>query len=561
MHLNQQIHSAFLLPSFSSTSRPSPRRLSAVEKHKRRLKRYAAAEARLARLDDPSPSPNEIQADALRYASSGLAVHVSHARLGLRTILGAGRRDDARWMAERRLTTLESLQAHLSSKSVAEDKHDVTDSLRRYEANLVRFLGTCKGDGLVPVYTQARRHHPPRLTGGEVSRRYMSAQSPMQLHPSGPLPVAPSTRSDWPWDTRVRSILMYPTPLKRKTTPPLKIFTESPPPSARLSASSTGTGSSRSPTETETPLTEPDDDEDYRFPLATKPQSRVSYSPAPRWQTDTPLTEPDDDEDESEDESEVEYPIFKPQSRVSYTPKPRLQTRSAPVAPVAASSRRLPTPPTAGTGYSDRPLPTIRPGSSVQQPAMPEYTWLVDPSTWERESSWRGDGWEVSSSPPASSSASPTRSSSPSPTSTVHTDFQPPPTAAAASPSAAFGTPLLDARQPPPPPVHRRGHAPREAPPCEATPRQAPPGEATPCAAPALGALPTEEALPQLLLVFLASHAARAREPPGGRARVGAQEGERQEFGGVMDGLPARGLFCVHLGRTEDGRLRTPYWH
>ncbi|KAJ7503560.1 hypothetical protein B0H11DRAFT_2358091 [Mycena galericulata] len=183
---------------------------------------------------------SQLRAEAINYATCSVAAQVSDARISLRGIRVSGRRDGARWMAEHRLAALESLQTELE-KSWARGKDDEGDSLRRRESNLVRFLGVRRDEGLATT---------------EDDRRCMTVGSPMKLQ-SDAMPAPPTARSEWPWETRVRAVLLHPAP--KLPTPPLRVLTE---PSTSPAPLSTPTSGSYSPIEPETPLTEPEDDND-----------------------------------------------------------------------------------------------------------------------------------------------------------------------------------------------------------------------------------------------------------------------------------------------------------
>ncbi|KAJ7432521.1 hypothetical protein B0H11DRAFT_2260594 [Mycena galericulata] len=342
----------FPLSPVSAVSRISPKCQSPFEKHKRRLVRYNAAESRLAQLPNPSTlSPSQLRAEAINYATCSVAAQVSDARLSLRGIRVSGRRDGARWMAEHRLAALESLQTELE-KSWARGKDDEGDSLRRRESNLVRFLGVRRDEGLVPVFTRTRGRRPNHgQATTEDDRRCMTVGSPMKLQ-SDAMPAPPTARSEWPWETRVRAVLLHPAP--KLPTPPLRVLTE---PSTSPAPLSTPTSGSYSPIEPETPLTEPEDD---------------------------------NDEDEYED-----YPIFALDSVRSYN-------QWQPRRPLPSSSKLLPAAKPPPTG----PLPPLATNLSPDA----SYAWLADPSTWTSSSGWHGDGWEISpaSASSSSSTASPT---------------------------------------------------------------------------------------------------------------------------------------------------------
>ncbi|KAJ7116565.1 hypothetical protein C8R44DRAFT_211113 [Mycena epipterygia] len=399
----------FPLSPISAASNFTPDDQSPFEKHKRRLRRYHAAESVLARLPVPEPklSPRQRHADAIRYATFSVASHVTDARLCLRAIRSSGRRDSARWMAEHRLAALESLQAELASSSL-EHVDSEADTLRRREANLVRFLGARRGDGLVPIFTRTRglrNHHH----AGETERRCMTVGSPMKLQSETVL-VAPTAGIQWPWETRVRSVLLCPAAPKPPVSP-LRILTETETASRMSSATpSTPTSGTLSPIEPETPLTELEDEEEEEDDL---------YEDYPMFK--------EVDSARSSRSSE-DYPMFKKVDSArshSYSqPPPRL-------------------PPLTTT-----PLPsTLSPDAT--------YAWLTDPSTWANPSSsrWHGDGWEVaptSASSAASSTASPASGSpTPSPTARVPTSSPTTRTPSPPPPSPARPQTL------PPPPAHR----------------------------------------------------------------------------------------------------------
>ncbi|KAJ7881058.1 hypothetical protein B0H14DRAFT_3763256 [Mycena olivaceomarginata] len=340
---------------------------SPFEKHKRRLRRYTAAESGLARLPAPSPlSPSQLRNNAVQYAASSVAIHIREARQSLRALRNSGRRDSTRWMAEHRLTALESLQAELVASSSAQYREDAR--AKREEANLVRFLGVRKGDELVPVFTRKHglRRPPSTTTTTGPERRHITSGSPMQLQ-AEVMPVRHTARSEWPWETRVRSVLLNPTPAT-----PLRIHT----PTSSMALSTPTSGIFSSIGDPETPLTEVENDSE--------------------------------EEEEEEDEYE-DYPTFRVDSARSDSPdslewhRPRGPRHRPP-----SRSSKLPLPPPAPA--PQRPLPPLATNLTPDS----SYAWLADPSTWASPgtSAWRGDGWEVVPvSATASAFATPTSAS------------------------------------------------------------------------------------------------------------------------------------------------------
>ncbi|KAJ6468319.1 hypothetical protein C8R45DRAFT_1018288 [Mycena sanguinolenta] len=260
----------FPLSAVSDVFKLSPDSQSPLEKQKRRLRRYTAAESLLARTPAPSPpSPSQIRANAAKFAASSVAMHVRDARQSLNAVRKSGRRDGTRWMAEHRLATLEALQAELSASSAAQ-VGSTEDNARR-EANLVRFLAMRKSDGRVPVFTRPPGRRPPALAAGDAQRRHITAKSPMQLQ-AEVMPVQQTTRSEWPWETRVRSVLLNPP--KPPTTVPLR-----PTSSVALSTPTSDTFSCS--TDPETPLTEFEEEE----------EEEDDYEDYPVFRADSALSE------------------------------------------------------------------------------------------------------------------------------------------------------------------------------------------------------------------------------------------------------------------------------
>ncbi|KAJ7056724.1 hypothetical protein C8F01DRAFT_1372701 [Mycena amicta] len=331
-----------------------------LEKQKYRLRRYTAAETRLARLPDPvALSPAQLHVAAIKFAIRSLALHIFESQQLLREATRNGTRDEVRWMVEHRVAALELLQGDLSTQL----KQGVVDTALkeddRSEANLVRFLGSAK---VVPVFTR-RVRRPPQSRAAAASaaeRRRMVSASPMQLT-TGASPIPQQTpRSEWSWETRIRAVLLYPSP-KPPQLPPAQ--TES------LHMSS------RSTTETPTSL------------LWTSTPTSETFSPIEDPpDPDTPLTELGDifeeDEDEEDDAFE-DYPTFHHDSALS---------SDQPWRPSAARGKAFPVP-------APPPLATdFRPDVT--------YGWLADPSTWASPSAWHGDGWEVPSPSHSRSSSS-----------------------------------------------------------------------------------------------------------------------------------------------------------
>ncbi|KAJ7672245.1 hypothetical protein DFH06DRAFT_1467758 [Mycena polygramma] len=348
-----------LSPALSTVSKFSPDTQSPLEKHKRRLRRYTTAESVLARVPSPSSlSPSQLRANALHYAAGSVAAHIREARQSLRAVRSSGRRDDTRWMAEHRLAALESMQAQIASTSTAPVGGDEDAARRKCEANLVRFLGARRSQGLVPVFTRPHGRRPPMSATAEAEYRRMTVGSPMKLQ-SDAMPVPQTSRKEWPWETRVRAVLLYP-PHKPSVTPSLRVLT----PTSSVALSTPTSSSFGSIIEPETPLTEVEED----------------------------------DEDEFED-----YPTFRLDSVRSYSPDSAWQ-----------HPRPLPRPPLRSKAPPPHPLPPLPPLPPITTSLTPDgtYAWLADPSTWASPSGWRGDGWEVVPTS-ASSTASPTSTSGP----------------------------------------------------------------------------------------------------------------------------------------------------
>ncbi|KAK7032758.1 hypothetical protein R3P38DRAFT_3392778 [Favolaschia claudopus] len=315
---------------------------SPLEKQKRRLRRYHIAETILARHSHPSPlSPSRIRANAINHASASLTGHILIARESLRDIQNARRHDTARWMAEHRLGALESLQADLVAlRSTAHVKED--NAGRKREANLLRFFAMRQDETRVPVFTRTSSRRPLHATNYDIEPRHITKGSPMQLQ-SEVMPVRQPARSEWSWETRVRSVLLNPT---------------SPSPATSV----------RNQTPTSSVL------------LSTPTSASFSSFGDP----DTPLTDLEEVEEEDEDEDEFEdYPTFKTDSALSspyWRPLPRPPLRAKP-----------------------QPLPPLRTNVTPDS----TYAWLTDPSSWASPSAWHGDGWEVPVSASPSSTASP----------------------------------------------------------------------------------------------------------------------------------------------------------
>ncbi|KAJ7036847.1 hypothetical protein C8F04DRAFT_1094571 [Mycena alexandri] len=383
----------FPLSPLSAVSESPPESQSPLEKQKGRLRRYNTAESVLARLPPPlTLSSAQIRDNAVRYASSSVAARIGDVRQSLKVIRSSGRRDSTRWMAEHRLTALEAMQAELTSSSLPQAGNSEDETRRRREGNLVRFLGVHRGEGLVPVFTRTRGRRPPIRLSDETERRYLTVGSPMKLQSHVPIPETP--RSEWPWETRVRSVLLYPANPKPPVSP-LRIST--PTSSLALSTPTSGTFSIPEP---ETPLTEVEDE---------------------------------DDEDEYE-----EYPTFQTDSVESYPSEwfPRRAMSASKLPPIPKPQMSHP--------VSLPPITTdLRPDAS--------YAWLSDSSTWASSSAWHGDGWEVPAS--ASSSISESSTASPvsaSPLSASTSASSPSPSPSAAQPRTPTRTQTL-----PPPPAHR----------------------------------------------------------------------------------------------------------
>ncbi|KAJ6483832.1 hypothetical protein C8R47DRAFT_562152 [Mycena vitilis] len=346
-----------LSPALSTVSKFSPDTQSPLEKHKRRLRRYTIAESVLATVPSPSSlSPSQLRANALHYAAGSVAAHIREARLSLRAVRNSGRRDDTRtrWLAEHRLAALESIQGQIASASAAPGGGGEDAARRKREANLVRFLGARRSQGLVPVFTRPHGRRPPMSSAAEAECRRMTVGSPMKLQ-SDAMPAPQTSRKEWPWETRVRAVLLYP-PHKSSVTPSLRVLT----PTSSVALSTPTSSSFGSIIDPETPLTEVEED----------------------------------DEDEFED-----YPTFRLDSVRSYSPDSAWQ-----------HPRPLPRPPPPRKAPPPHPLPPLPPIATNLTPDG-SYAWLADPSTWASPSGWRGDGWEVVPTS-ASSTASPLSASS-----------------------------------------------------------------------------------------------------------------------------------------------------
>ncbi|KAJ7895091.1 hypothetical protein B0H13DRAFT_2035291 [Mycena leptocephala] len=251
-----------LSPALSSVSKFSPDAQSPLEKHKRRLRRYTTAESVLAGLPTSSTlSPSQLRANAVHYATRSVAARIREARQSVRAVRHSGLRDSTRWMAEHRLTALESLRTELASPSVTQYGDGEDDARRRGEDNLVRFLSVGRGQGLVPVFTRANGRRPPMPTPADTERRCMTGGSPMKLQ-SDAMPVSQTPRSEWPWETRVRS--------DSHATSSLAL--------------STPTSATFSPIEPATPLTEEEEEDEFDYedyPIFTTDSARSSPSDWP----------------------------------------------------------------------------------------------------------------------------------------------------------------------------------------------------------------------------------------------------------------------------------------
>ncbi|KAJ7746283.1 hypothetical protein B0H16DRAFT_1889109 [Mycena metata] len=373
-----------------SESPPESQSQSPLEKQKRRLRRYNTAESVLARLPPPLlPSSAQIHANAVRYASLSVAARISDARQSLKAIRNSARRDSTRWMAERRLTALQAMQAELTSSSLPQAGDGEDETRRRREANLVRFLGVHRGEGMVPVFTRTRERRPPIRPNQETERRCLTVGSPMKLQSHASIRETP--RSQWPWETRVRSVLLYP-PNPKPPVSPLR--TSTPTSSLALSTPTSGT---------------------FSFP-----------------EPETPLTEVEDEDDEDDYE---EYPTFGIDSPESY-PAEWFSPSASKLPPIRKPQLSHP--------VSLLPITTdLRPDAS--------YAWLSDSSTWASPSAWHGDGWEVPAS--ASSSISEASTVSPisaSPLSASTSASSPSPSPSVTQPRTPTRTQTL-----PPAPAHR----------------------------------------------------------------------------------------------------------
>ncbi|KAJ7183278.1 hypothetical protein C8R46DRAFT_1209437 [Mycena filopes] len=396
----------FPVSPLSPVSRFSPesqtQSQSPLEKQKRRLRRYTTAESTLTRHPPPlTLSSAQIRANAVRYASSSVAARISDARHCLKAVRNSARRDSARWMAEHRLTALEAIHAELVTSSPPQAGNSEEQTRRRREDNLVRFLGAHRGgEGLVPIFTRTRGRRPTMRLDDETERRYMTVGSPMKLQ-SNVMPIPEIRRNEWPWETRVRSVLLYPANPKPPISP-LRVRT--PTSSLALSTPTSGTFSIPEP---ETPLTEA--------------------------------------EDEDEDDY-GEYPTFYADSAESY-PAEWFSRRGM-------SASKLPH---LGKPQTPRPV-SLAPITTDLRPDA-SYAWLSDSSTWASASpsAWHGDGWEV----PTSASSSISESSTASPTSASPLSASTPPSVVSASHSPSPSAPQPRPRSPtrtqvlPPPPAHR----------------------------------------------------------------------------------------------------------
>ncbi|KAF7375273.1 hypothetical protein MSAN_00414100 [Mycena sanguinolenta] len=261
----------FPLSAVSDVFKLSPDSQTPLEKQKRRLRRYTAAESLLARIPAPSPSsPSQVRANAAKFAASSVAMHVRDARQSLNAVRKSGRRDSTRWMAEHRLASLEAIQAELSLSSGAQVRLNEDDARR--EANLVRFLAMRKSDGRVPVFTRPPGRRPPVVAAGDVERRHITAKSPMQLQ-AEVMPVRQTARSEWPWETRVRSVLLNPP--KPLVSAPLR-------PASSMALSTPTSDTFSSITDPETPLTEFEEEE----------EDEDDYEDYPVFRVDSALSEP-----------------------------------------------------------------------------------------------------------------------------------------------------------------------------------------------------------------------------------------------------------------------------
>ncbi|KAF7312023.1 hypothetical protein MIND_00214300 [Mycena indigotica] len=322
------------------------------EKQKHRLRRYTAAETQLARISDPvSPSPAELYASALKFSVRSLALRIFEAQQMLREVTREKRQDTARWMVEHHVADLELLQGNLKTELNHGSRSKVQPDDDQNDTNLVRFLGSAK---VVPVFTRRVRRPQPQnriLAASMVESRRMASSSPMQLQTQSSSLPRHDPRSEWSWETRIRTVLLYPNPK---------------PPQLPLSSVESNlniSNSSRSTTETST----------SSFWTTTPTSETFNFSPIDEIpDPDTPLSELNDIFEEDEDEDMYEdYPTFNHNSAYSRPWKPSVPV---PTAKPAA-------PPPLATNFS----PDVT------------YGWLADPSTWTSPSTWQGDGWEVSS--------------------------------------------------------------------------------------------------------------------------------------------------------------------
>ncbi|CAK5269260.1 unnamed protein product [Mycena citricolor] len=377
---------------------------SALERHKRRLRRDTTAEADLLRITASGAlhelSPAELQAAVAQFAHESVAALLADARAGLGVVLAAGRKDRSRWMAEQRVAALEALQAQIARPAVAAVGPSGGSAQLRRETNLVRFLAARRGGEakLVPVFTRKRdtRGRPQELKEKQKQEQKQEQQnpryrpvadetperpsrsykSPMKLQV--PSPEAASPRDGWSWETRVRSVLMTPEPKPEKRT-----RSEEAPPEP-----------TRSPSlriRTKTPSS--DGDTRMSFMTLSTPTSG-NFSPI---RAETPLTEEDEEQEEEEeryeDEDYEDYPTFRPHVVQSDAFTPAWQPRRPPT----PSSRLAPI-----STKAPEPMPYLTQDA--------QYPWLADPSTWGvSPSPWHGDGWVVT---PASASTASTVSPS-----------------------------------------------------------------------------------------------------------------------------------------------------
>nr|GAT46068.1 predicted protein [Mycena chlorophos] len=370
-------------PISPRSPRPNPRRKSAalslyasprtpLDKQKLRLRRYAAAEARLARLsgtDVDPPTAMELNVAALKFAVRALAVHLFDSQQALKAMQSGtrdrGARDSTRWMAEHHVQLLEALHVDLRKQlNKGTGKASGKENEDQSENNLVRFLGSST---VVPVFTRTfRRERPPVSKAAAASaadRKRMMVGSPMQLSVSAP-PQLQTPRNEWSWDTRIRAVLLYPSP-----KPPQL------PPASTETSDIVEFVPAHSRSTTETMLT------------TTTPTSETFSS---FDEPDTPLTELNDifeeDEDEDDDEGDDDESLFE-----DY---PTFTNDSA------LGSWKPAKPPPLATNF--------KPDLS--------YAWLADPSMWASPSGWKGDGWEVAS---PSHARSPSYTMEPSSASTI----------------------------------------------------------------------------------------------------------------------------------------------